>query len=147
MLREHNAVPLLLRRTHRFLAAEADGLLDLSKELTKLFIERIDVPAIAAAIGIAKSENKLGSLKALEKLAAHHVSDSTAGTMMAPLFGIYDLRLADAHLGSSKVDSAKQRVGVLDTEPAPMQGRQLLQSFLDALGQITEALDVDPGKP
>ena len=40
---------------------------------------------------------------------------------MAPLFGIYDLRLADAHLGSSLVD-------------------QLLRSFVDTLQQITAVL-------
>jgi len=60
--------------------------------------------------------------------------------MMAPLFGIYDLRLADAHLGSSLVDSGKARAGIDDTAPAAMQGRQLLRSFVDTLQQITAVL-------
>lgn len=60
--------------------------------------------------------------------------------MMAPLFGIYDLRLADAHLGSSLVASGKARAGINDAEPATMQCRRLLQSFVDTLRLITEVL-------
>lgn len=140
LLRAHDSVPMLLRRAHRFLAAEPDGLLDLSKELTRLFIERIDVDAIVAALALPKAEKKPGSLKALEKLAAHHSSDAAAATMMAPLFGIYDLRLADAHIGSSKIASGKARAAVDDSAPAVMQGRQLLQSFVAAIKQVAAAL-------
>lgn len=60
--------------------------------------------------------------------------------MMAPLFGIYDLRLADAHLGSSLVASGKARAGVEDAVPPAMQGRQLLQSFVDTLRLVTDVL-------
>jgi hypothetical protein len=60
--------------------------------------------------------------------------------MMSPLFGIYDLRLADAHLGSSLVPSGLKRVGVDDRDPPAMQGRQLLESFIDTLRAITPAV-------
>lgn len=137
LLRDHEAVPNLLRRAHRFRAAEIDGLLELAKELTRLFIERIDVEPIIAALALPKADKKPGSLKILEKLVTHLRSEPEAKAMMAPLFGIYDLRLADAHLGTSLVDSGKARAGVDDTAPAAMQGRQLLRSFVDTLQQIT----------
>ncbi|WP_326522933.1 hypothetical protein [Sphingomonas sp.] len=140
LLRDHDSVPGLLRRSHRFLAADPDGLLELSKELTRVFIERIDVDAIATALALPKGDKKPGSLKALEKLAAKHGSEGAAATMMAPLFGIYDLRLADAHLGGGKIASGKQRAGVDDSYPPAMQGRQLIQSFVDALQAIAGTL-------
>lgn len=140
LLRNHESVAGLLRRAHRFLAADPDGLLELSKELTRLFIERIDVDAIATALSLPKSDKKPGSLKALEKLAAAHGSASAAAATMAPLFGIYDLRLADAHLGGGKVASGKARAGVNDADPPAMQGRQLIQSFVDTLDVIVGLL-------
>ncbi|NNC73550.1 MAG: hypothetical protein HKN78_11835, partial [Sphingomonadaceae bacterium] len=140
LLREHDSLEGLLRRAHRFVAAEPDGLLELSKELTRLFIERIDIDAIIAALALPKTDKKPGSLKALEKLAAHHGSDDAARTMMSPLFGIYDLRLADAHIGSSKIASGKTRAAVDDRSPAVTQGRQLLQSFVATINQIADTL-------
>lgn len=140
LLREHDAVPLLLHRAHRFVAAEVDGVLDLAKELTRLFIERVNVDAIVAALSLPKADKKPGSLKALERLVAHHRSEAEAAAMMAPLFGIYDLRLADAHLGSGKVASGMSRAGVDDKLPTVMQGRQLIQSFVNTLRSITEIL-------
>lgn len=140
LLRDHESVPGLLRRVHRFLAAEPDGVLELSKELTRVFIERIDVDAIITALALPKSDKKPGSLKALEKLAAAHSSESAAATMMSPVFGIYDLRLADAHLGGGKIASGKARAGVDDADPPAMQGRQLIQGFVDTLQAITGLL-------
>jgi hypothetical protein len=69
LLRDHETVASLLLRAHRFQAAERDGLLELSKEVTRLFIERIDVDAILAVIGAPKKgDKKPGSLKALKNL-------------------------------------------------------------------------------
>src|SRR5260221_1436916 len=107
---------------------------------TRLFAERIDVDAIVAQLTLPKGDRKPGSLKPLEKLVAHLRSDLEEQNMMAPLFGICDLRLADAHLGSSLVASGKARAGVDDAAPPAMQGRQLLQSFVDTLRLVTDVL-------
>ena len=111
LLRDHESVPKLLRRAHRFQAAEADGLLELSKEITRLFAERIDVDAIIAQLSLSKEDRKIGSLKALEKLIAHRRSGDEARDMMAPMFGIYDLRLADAHLDRAKSQVVRSERG------------------------------------
>ncbi|CAN1577560.1 hypothetical protein MCELHM10_04158 [Paracoccaceae bacterium] len=140
LLRKHDDVPRLINRSHRFVAAEIDGVLELAKELTRLFMERVNVDAIIAAIGLPKGDKKPGSLKSLEKLVAHHRSEAEAAAMMAPLFGIYDLRLADAHLGSALVASGLSRAGVDDKLPAAMQGRQLIQSYVNTLRAIASVL-------
>jgi hypothetical protein len=140
LLRDHEMVPALLRRAHRFQAAEADGLLELAKELTRLFIERVNVDAIVAALNLPKSDRKPGSLKMIEKLVAHHLTEIEAKEIMAPLFGIYDLRLADAHLGVSLIANGKMRASIDDTAAAPMQGRQMLQSFVAAIQRVGAAV-------
>ncbi len=140
LLRDHETVPSLLRRAHRFQAAEADGVLELAKELTRLFAERVYVDAILTVVPLAKGEKKIGSLKALERLVAHHSSADDAKTMMAPLFGIMDLRIADAHLGSSNVESGLARAAVDAKSPAATQGRQMIGSFVNTLSAITTSL-------
>ncbi len=140
LLRDNEAVPSLLRRLHRFQATKQDGILELSKDLTRLFIERIDADAVAAQLSIPKNEKRPGSLKLLERLVSMKLTEAEAGKVMSPLFGIYDLRLADAHLGSARIESGRLRTGIDDTLPAPMQGRQLLQSFNDTLKRVTAAL-------
>lgn len=140
LLRDHGSVPDLLRRTHRFRAADPDGLPLLAKDVTRLVMERVDVDAVANAVALAKGERKIASLKAIEKLVAKLRDETAARAMMAPLFGIYDLRLADAHLGSSLADSGRARVGVDETMPAAMQGRALLAALVATLGEITAVL-------
>lgn len=74
LLRDHDAVPSLLRRAQRFQAAETDGILQLARELTRLFTERVNVDAILAIVPLVKGESKPGSLKAVERLIGHHRS-------------------------------------------------------------------------
>jgi hypothetical protein len=136
LLRESEAVPSLLRRLHRFQAVKADGLLELAKDLTRLFIERVDADAIALQLNLPKNEKRPGSLKLVEKLLSQRIPELDARTLMSLLFGIYDLRLADAHLASARVESGKARAGIDEGLPAAMQGRQLLQSFNVALKAV-----------
>lgn len=140
LLRDHDTVPTLLRRAHRFQAAETDGILELAKELTRLFAERVDVDAILAIVPLAKGEKKPGSLKALERLITHRRSEDEAKKTMAPLFGIMDLRIADAHLGSSNIASGMARAAVDSAAPAATQGRQMIGSFVETIAAITAVL-------
>lgn len=140
LLRDHETVTSLLRRAHRFQVAEADGILELAKELTRLFAERVEVDSILKIVPLAKGEKKIGSLKALERLVAHHSTADDAKAMMAPLFGIMDLRIADAHLGSSNVASGLARAAVDAKLPPSTQGRQMIGSFVDTLAAIAAVI-------
>lgn len=87
------------------------------------------------------AKDKLGTLKAMEKLLEQSLGQEDARAMMAPLFGINDLRNADAHLGSSLVESGLQRANVGQANVNPVdQGRQLLETFVGALRAITATI-------
>ena len=131
----------LLSRCHRFRAAEADGLLALAKDLTRLFVERVDVAAVhrAAAQCNVTLKKDWKALKSLEGLAAVRLGEPDARTLMAPWFGTYDLRLADAHLSSGPPEGL-DRVDVDPTAPGPMQGRALLARVIAALDGLADAL-------
>lgn len=140
MLRDHPSASDLALRSQRFKAVEADGLLELSKELSRIFAERIDAKVVAAQLPEPTNEN-LGSLKAVERLLGSLIAADDAKQLMAPLFGIQDLRNASSHLGSSKIASGIERARVDGSLPAAMQGRQLLQGFVDTIRRISEVLD------
>lgn len=140
LLRDHDTVEALLRRAHRFQAAEEAGLLALSKDLTRLFLERVNVDEVLSQISNKAPKEKLGSLKSLERLLAEIVAPDEARTIMGPLSGIYDLRSADAHLGTSKIESAMMRAGIDDQEPEAIQGRRLIQSFVDSINRISDTI-------
>lgn len=140
LLRENDSIAALLRRTHRFRAVEPDGLLTLSKELNRLLMERIDMDALRAPAALAPKD-KLGTLKTLERLLEQSLGQSDAREMMAPLFGINDLRNSDAHLGSSLVASGLKRAKVdRSSTNAVEQGRQLLETFVATVGEISASI-------
>ncbi|RCS22518.1 hypothetical protein DUT91_16475 [Phyllobacterium salinisoli] len=78
----------------------------------------------------------------MEKLLAGLISIDDAKAMMSPLFGINDLRGACAHLGTSLIGSGMERAEVDDRLPLPMQGRQLIQSFVNAIKRIEAAISL-----
>ncbi|EKY29699.1 hypothetical protein [Brevundimonas sp.] len=144
LLRPHASVETLLTRSHRFRAAEPDGLLALAKDLTRVFIERVDVTAVRnAAVSRGQVLGDVKALKALEGLAASRVGEPQARALMGPLFGLYDLRLADAHLGSD-VSSALERLSIDAATPATVQGRVMLESVVGAIDALTKALIAPP---
>jgi len=136
LLRDHDSIPAIVRRIHRFRAVEEDGLLAISKELNRLLMERVDVDAVREA-AVFSAKEKLGSLKSIERMLATLIDPASARAMMGPLFGINDLRNADAHLGSSLIDSGLERAGVDNDDISPVrQGRQLLEAFVDSVRGI-----------
>jgi hypothetical protein len=140
LLRDHASIDTLLKRTHRFRAVEQDGLLALAKELNRLFMERIELDVLRGPAGIGPKE-QLRSLKALERLVEKSLGQAAARSVMAPLFGINDLRNADAHLGTSLIQSGLERakVDTATADPAE-QGCQLLEAFVTTVGAIEDAI-------
>lgn len=139
LLRPNERIEGIGRRTHRFIATQDEGLLTLAKELTRLFAERVDIDAIDKIVKLPKNKNgsKPGSLKSVQTLFATLIPEAEAHALMGPLFGILDLRIADAHLGNEKIASGIERAMVDPKQPDAIQGRQLLQSFVDTMKTIT----------
>jgi hypothetical protein len=145
LFKSHEADRDILRSIHRFRALDDHGLLSLAKDIARLVADRIDIAALRKIVGPPKGEN-WGSLKSLEKALATVLTDEQARTMMAPLFGIYELRLADAHLPSSEIDAAFVKVGVDRSAIRAVQGQQLIASTVTALLSARDALKMDCSK-
>ncbi|MFM2278532.1 MAG: hypothetical protein RLZZ444_763 [Pseudomonadota bacterium] len=103
-------------------------------------MERVDIDLLRGPASIPPKE-KIGSLKALERLIEQSIGQSDAKAMMAPLFGIYDLRNADSHLGSSLAESGFERARVDREVPLVEQGRQLIATFVKTLCEISTVID------
>lgn len=89
----------LVERIHRFRATDDKGLYALARDVAKLTADRIDEKQLQTVVAPPKGTT-WRSLKSLEK--AH------ASKTMGPLFGIYELRRADAHLSSAEIDESKR---------------------------------------
>ena len=138
-LLEHDYVPELLAKAHRFRSTGKEGLFSLSKDLTRLFIDRLDVTVLRKLASASKG-TKLRSLKLLENLLATRVDDKIARKMMAPLVGTYELRHGDAHLPSREYAHAMSCVGVDQDAPYVVQGYQLMHGFMSALTSICQVI-------
>lgn len=67
LFREHEAIPDLLKRTHRFRAIDEAGLYALAKDLARLIADSLDAEAMQSIVPPPK-KTKWGSLKSLENL-------------------------------------------------------------------------------
>jgi hypothetical protein len=139
-IRPHGEIPKLLRRAHRFRAVDRTGLLSLAKDLARLTADSFDAEAIQKRVAPPKGTT-WGSLKSLECLLATQVGADRARAVMGPLFGIYELRLGDAHLSASELDQALEKVGIDKAAPYVVQGHQLLGACVSTLCAIMEILD------
>ena len=139
LFRTHHAAEEIVKGIHRFRAIDKPGLLSLAKDLARLIADRIDVNVLRK-IAVPPAGEKWGSLKSLEKALASKIEPERAATMVAPLFGIYELRLGDAHLPSTEIDDAMSKARVDQTEPFVEQGAQLIYSAAYSLHLVWEEL-------
>lgn len=79
-------------------------------------------------------------MKSLEKVLANVTGEQRAHTPVGPLHGVYNLRLADAHVASKDLDEAYAFAQVDRTLPFVMQGRDLLITCVTSLHTIADAL-------
>jgi hypothetical protein len=124
---------------HRFKALSATGLYGLAKDLVRVVVEHIDTAALHRIVAPPDKEN-WGSLKSLEKVLAAVIGEKKAHAELRPLHGIYNLRLADAHVASEDLDEAYALADVDRTLPFVMQGRDLLVTCVNSLHTIADAI-------
>ncbi len=128
-----------MRGIHRFRATDKAGLLSLAKDLARLVADRIDVNVLRKIVAPPAGE-KWGSLKSLEKALASKIEPERAAAIVAPLFGMYELRLGDAHLPSAEIDDAMTKIPVDQTEPFVQQGAQLIYGAAYSLHLVWQEL-------
>jgi hypothetical protein len=139
LIRQHEHTAELLVRAHRFRATDKEGLFALAKDLARLTADSIDASAIQRLVSPPK-DTKWGSLKSLEKLLATRIDAGEAHAMMSPLFGIYELRQADAHLPSQESNEALDLVRVDQSAPYVIQGYQLLHACVNTIYSIYDVI-------
>ena len=140
LFRQHPEVAALMPRLHRFRATSEAGLLELAKDLIRVTAEDMDTKQLKAIVDSSKDQD-LGSLKLLEKVLSSKIGSEKARSLLGPLVGVYDLRVADAHLVSTDLDEPMKLTRVDPTSPFVVQGRQLLYSMVDAVEQIGIVID------
>ena len=138
--RQHDYVAELIPRIHRFRATDRKGLFELAKDLARITADDIDKTQLQKIVAPPKGES-WGSLKSLEKVLATKIDPADARAMLGPLVGVYELRLADAHLPSDDVDAAMRLIGVDDSSPCVVQGYQLLHAAVAAICQIAAVIE------
>ncbi len=129
----------VFKSCHRFKALSASGLHGLAKDVVRVVVEHIDTAALHKVVAPPRGE-KWGSLKSLEKVLATATGEERAHAALAPLHGIYNLRLADAHVASKDLDEAYALDHVNRMLPFVMQGRDLLITCVTSLHMIADAL-------
>lgn len=138
-VRSHSDVLQIASRCHRFRAVDRPGLFALAKDLARLTADLFDAEALKAQLGLPSTE-KLGSIKAMERVVALSVGVKDARDIMGPVVGIYEMRLGDAHLPKKEQGEALQLAGVDENQPLVNQGYQLVHACVRALYRISEAI-------
>jgi hypothetical protein len=137
LFRGHSSEEEISRKINRFQATSLRVFYLLCKEVTRFLIERIDMDLLKS---IKKEDEKLGTIKRIEKILSALGYDGRKITGV--LVGVYELRLADAHLPSTdQIRDALQLVGIDYEEMKVHAGKQLLEKINDSLVQIKEALE------
>ncbi|EOI3502833.1 hypothetical protein ACMSZU_001432 [Cronobacter dublinensis] len=137
LFRDHESIPEIIKSIHRFRSLDEASFYDLAKDLARVIADNIDASAIQKVIAPPKGE-KWGSLKSLEKLLTSKFDNSVVRKVTAPLVGIYELRHADAHLPSSKIEEAFKLIEIDRSLPFVVQGEQMLHIVVSSLYMVLE---------
>ncbi len=140
LMREHEQLGSIVERTHRFRALDSQGLFALAKDLARVTADQFDARAIRKLLRPDVDE-KLGSLKCVEKLLSKDIGTDRARSVLGPLFGVWELRLGDAHLPKGDQEAAFQLVGVNRSLPLVHQGAQLIAFCVATLYDIAYILE------
>jgi len=143
ILRRSEQHRALLPKANRFGGLDDPGLFSLAKDLARLTADSIDASALQLLAAPPKGE-RWGSLKSLQHVVARELSDSDAYSLLSPLFAIYELRLADAHLAGNAIEAAFKQLRVDRTIPHVFQALQMLVACVSVLYGIADALKLLP---
>ena len=121
-------------KIHRFRSLSEDEFYNLAKDLARLTADAICAKEVQKFLTIPDGE-KWGSLKTLQNFLVQKVGveESIAKQIMSLLFGIYDMRQVDAHLGDASKDDPYVSLGV-SRELSPLfRGQSMLEKFVTTL--------------
>jgi hypothetical protein len=135
LFRPHAESAAIMAGISRFRALTHDGLFALAKDLMRAIADQINTTALQKVVSPPKNE-KWGSLKSVERFLATLTSIDAARQLMGPLFGAYDLRVADAHMPTADLNTALSLVHVSLEMPPLTQGFRLIAVVAHVLNDI-----------
>jgi hypothetical protein len=136
MFKEHPLETKFIVTVHRFHSVDFEGVCQLSKEIYRLVVERLNIALLKRLTSTA--DDKLGSIKRLEKIMDQYGQNGK--DIVKPLFGVYELRLADAHLPSEDLNHALDLLGVEMQDNFVNQGKTIIREVAMTLEKITETI-------
>lgn len=139
IFRDHEIIPELISKAHRFRAIDEASFFALAKDLSRIIADSLDASAMQTVVSPPK-KTKWGSLKSLENLLASKFERDFIRKMTAPLVGVYELRHADAHLPGSKVEEAFKLIEIDRDLPFVHQGQMMLHQIVSSIAGTAEAL-------
>ena len=109
----------------RFNVQEKDDILWLAKQITRLIIETLNQNSFRKFAKVEKDE-KIGSLKLLERVLAECVGKDRAYDLMSPLHAIYTLRNSDSHIPGKDIENAFDTLGIAPDGQLIRQGGRMI---------------------
>jgi hypothetical protein len=140
IFREHMELFNIAKKTHRFRSLDLQSFYSLAKDIARLSADSLDIESMRKYLKIP-AEEKWQSLKTLEKLLAQKCGKDFSRKITGVLVGIYELRLADAHLPSSKIEDAFNKLHVDRSLPFVLQGYQLLSDYVSCIYIIADIIE------
>jgi hypothetical protein len=144
LLRDSTGIETLIVSINRFRALEPNGMFSLAKDIMRLIADRIDVVPLQKVAPPPKHE-KWGSLKSLENYLGAIVGTEVSRKVMRTLFGLYQLRIADAHISAADLSDSFELAGVDPTLPLIDQGLILIDNAARAIWEIGHIVDEHVG--
>ena len=132
LFRSHPINDSLFSKSHRFRALDRQGLFVLAKDLARLMVESIDGKALNTIIN-APPGNKTGSVKHLEAALKTKIDEKDARMLTGVFIGINELRQADAHLPSTKLDDSISLAGIEVGGSPVLEAQQMLDRLVQSL--------------
>ncbi len=139
LFKEHEAIPELRKRIHRFRAIDKDGLYSLAKDIARITADSLNTVEIQKIAPPPKGE-KWGSLKSLENLLVLKLGRDLARKITASLVGTYELRLADAHLPKTEIDEAFELLNIDQGKPYVVQAAQMIDACVISIFTVIEVI-------
>ena len=140
LIKEHDIMPELLKKIHRFRAIDEPSLFALAKDIARITADSLNKEEIQRLAPLPDGKN-LGSIKSLENLLSTKIPNDEARKITAALVGIYELRLADAHLPSSKIGDAFNLIQIDRNLPTISQAYQLLCACVSSIYNIAKVIE------
>ncbi len=146
LFREHQDTDEIISRAHRFRSLDRSGFLSLAKDLARLSADLIDQKGLHG-ISPPLGGQGTGSLRSLERVLGTLVDDSSARELTSKLVGIYELRLGDAHLPSTKLEEAMALAGIPSEASWLLKGAYMIHIFVSSLYDIASVVADGTNQP